>query len=138
MRSVATTTRTGSPTELGEKAIAKLLVQYSVPAIIACVATSLYNIIDSIFIGRGVGAVAIAGLAITLPLMNLLVAFCTLVTKFFRGVISGLFTTDKMLADMSASALIAFFISIVTLAIVLRRQCKQHNNNLLYTKSYHD
>lgn len=59
--------------------IAKLLVQYSVPAIIASVATSLYNIVDSIFIGRGVGAMAIAGLAITFPLMNLLVAFCTLV-----------------------------------------------------------
>ena len=41
--------------------------------------TSLYNIIDSIFIGHGVGALAISGLAITFPLMNLLVAFCTLV-----------------------------------------------------------
>lgn len=54
-------------------------MQYSVPAIIASVATSLYNIVDSIFIGRGVGAMAIAGLAITFPLMNLLTAFCTLI-----------------------------------------------------------
>ena len=38
-------------------------------------ATSLYNIVDSIFIGRGVGPMAIAGLAITFPLMNLVVAF---------------------------------------------------------------
>lgn len=68
-----------SPMELGERSIPRLLVQYSVPAIIASVATSLYNIIDSIFIGRGVGAMAIAGLAITFPLMNLIVAFCTLV-----------------------------------------------------------
>lgn len=64
---------------LGTKPIGKLLVQYSVPAIIASVATSLYNIVDSIFIGRGVGAMAIAGLAITFPLMNLVVAFCTLI-----------------------------------------------------------
>lgn len=42
-------------------------------------ATSLYNIIDSIFIGRGVGPMAIAGLAITFPLMNLVIAFCMLV-----------------------------------------------------------
>ena len=42
--------------------------------------TSLYNIIDSIFIGHGVGAMGIAGLAITFPLMNLVVAFCTLVS----------------------------------------------------------
>lgn len=68
-----------SPMQLGNTPIGKLLAQYSVPAIIASVATSLYNIIDSIFIGRGVGAMAIAGLAITFPLMNLIVAFCTLV-----------------------------------------------------------
>ena len=67
------------PTGLGSNKISKLLVQYSVPAIIASVATSLYNIIDSIFIGRGVGAMAIAGLAITFPLMNLVIAFCTLI-----------------------------------------------------------
>lgn len=65
--------------ELGSRSISRLLVQYSVPAIIASVATSLYNIVDSIFIGRGVGAMAIAGLAITFPLMNLVVAFCTLI-----------------------------------------------------------
>lgn len=68
-----------SAVDLGKMSIAKLLVQYSVPAIIASVATSLYNIVDSIFIGRGVGTMAIAGLAITFPLMNLIVAFCTLV-----------------------------------------------------------
>lgn len=64
---------------LGTLPVGKLLLQYSVPAIIASVAMSLYNIIDSIFIGRGVGAMAIAGLAITFPLMNLVVAFVTLI-----------------------------------------------------------
>ncbi|MDE6287214.1 MAG: MATE family efflux transporter, partial [Muribaculaceae bacterium] len=64
---------------LGTNSIGKLLVQYSVPAIIAAVATSLYNIVDSIFIGRGVGPMAISGLAITFPLMNLVVGFCTLI-----------------------------------------------------------
>lgn len=68
-----------TPMDLGSNSITKLLIQYSVPAIIASVATSLYNIIDSIFIGRGVGAMAIAGLAITFPLMNLVIAFCTLI-----------------------------------------------------------
>lgn len=51
-----------SPLTLGTKSISKLLVQYSVPAIIASVATSLYNIVDSIFIGQGVGPMAIADL----------------------------------------------------------------------------
>lgn len=70
---------TASPNTLGSSPIGKLLVQYSIPAIIASVATSLYNIVDSIFIGRGVGAMAISGLAITFPLMNLVIGFCMLV-----------------------------------------------------------
>ena len=61
--------------ELGTKPVGKLLLQYALPAIIAMVASSLYNMVDSIFIGQGVGALAIAGLAITFPFMNLTAAF---------------------------------------------------------------
>lgn len=68
-----------SPLTLGTRPIGRLLLQYSVPAVIASTVTSLYNIIDSIFIGRGVGAMAITGLAITFPLMNLVIAFCLLI-----------------------------------------------------------
>ncbi len=68
-----------SPQELGTRPIGRLLMQYSVPAIIASTVTSLYNIIDSIFIGRGVDALAISGLALTFPLMNLVIAFVTLI-----------------------------------------------------------
>lgn len=68
-----------SPHILGTESIGKLLLQYSIPAVIAMTITSLYNIIDSIFIGHGVGPMAIAGLAITFPLMNLVIAFCNLV-----------------------------------------------------------
>lgn len=50
-------------------------MKYALPAIITMTATSLYNIADSIFIGHGVGALAISGLAITFPLMNLAAAF---------------------------------------------------------------
>ena len=68
-----------TPTELGTERIGKLLMQYAVPAIIAMTASSLYNMVDSIFIGQGVGAMAISGLAITFPLMNLAAAFGSLV-----------------------------------------------------------
>ena len=68
------------PHILGKESIGKLLLQYSIPAIIGMTITSIYNIIDSIFIGHGVGPMAIAGLAISFPLMNLVVAFCTLVS----------------------------------------------------------
>jgi putative MATE family efflux protein len=61
--------------ELGIKPIAPLLLQYALPAIVAMVASSLYNMVDSIFIGQGVGALAISGLAITFPFMNLSAAF---------------------------------------------------------------
>ena len=53
--------------------------QYAIPAIIAMTASSLYNMVDSIFIGHGVGPMAISGLAITFPLMNLAAAFGSLV-----------------------------------------------------------
>ncbi len=69
-----------TPHTLGSEPIGKLLLRYSIPAIIGMTVTSLYNIIDSIFIGHGVGAMAIAGLAITFPMMNLVMAFCTLVS----------------------------------------------------------
>ncbi len=65
--------------ELGTKPIGALLMQYAVPAIIAMTASSLYNMVDSIFIGQGVGPMAIAGLAITFPLMNLSAAFGAMV-----------------------------------------------------------
>ena len=64
---------------LGTERIRKLLVQYALPAIIAMTASSLYNMVDSIFIGQGVGALAISGLALTFPLMNLSAAFGAMV-----------------------------------------------------------
>ncbi|GHT22810.1 MATE family efflux transporter [Bacteroidia bacterium] len=68
-----------SPLVLGVEPVSKLLAQYALPAIIAMTASSLYNMVDSIFIGHGVGHLAIAGLAITHPLMNLAAAFGSLV-----------------------------------------------------------
>jgi putative MATE family efflux protein len=68
-----------TPLSLGTEKIGKLLMRYAIPAIIAMTASSLYNITDSIFIGHGVGPLALSGLAITFPLMNLAAAFGTLV-----------------------------------------------------------
>ena len=67
------------PTELGTEKIGKLLKQYALPAIIAQIATSIYNMVDSIYIGQGMGPLAISGLAITFPLMNLSTAFGALI-----------------------------------------------------------
>ena len=67
------------PLELGTEKVGRLLMKYAGPAIIAMTASSLYNMIDSIFIGHGVGPLAISGLAVTFPLMNLSAAFGSLV-----------------------------------------------------------
>ena len=52
---------------------------YALPAVISQIIASIYNIVDRIFIGHGVGALAIAGLAITFPLMNIIHAFGSLI-----------------------------------------------------------
>ena len=65
--------------QLGNEPVGKLLWQYSLPAIVGIVVMSLYNIVDRIFIGQGVGSDAIAGLAITFPVMNLSTAVGTLI-----------------------------------------------------------
>ena len=71
----------GTPQDLGTERIGKLLLRYAVPAIIAMASMSLYNIIDSVFIGHaeGGGAMALAGLAIAMPLMNISAAFGSMV-----------------------------------------------------------
>ena len=70
-----------APTELGTKPVGALLRQYAIPGIIAMTASSLYNMVDSIFIGHipSVGSLSMAGLAVTFPLMNISTAFGTLV-----------------------------------------------------------
>ena len=64
---------------LGTEKVSKLLLRYSLPAITSMVIFSLYNIIDSIFIGHGVGPLGIAGIAVSFPIMNLTIAFSVLV-----------------------------------------------------------
>ena len=76
------------PTELGTESIGRLLRKYAIPAIIAMTASSLYNMIDSIFIGQGVGPLAISGLAVTFPLMNISAAFGSLVGVGASAIVS--------------------------------------------------
>lgn len=66
-------------TELETKGVGALLLMYALPSVVSQVISSVYNICDRIFIGHGVGALAIAGLAITMPVMNIIHAFGTLI-----------------------------------------------------------
>ncbi len=77
-----------SPLTLGSENIRKLLMRYAIPAIVAMTAASLYNMMDSIFIGHGVGSLGIAGLAVTFPFINLAAAFGSLVGVGASAVVS--------------------------------------------------
>ena len=101
------------PVELGTEPIGKLLKEYALPAIIAMTASSLYNMIDSIFIGQGVGALAISGLAVTFPLMNLSTAFGTLVG------IGGATILSILLGQKNYAAANKVLSNIVTLNIII-------------------
>lgn len=68
-----------TPTELGTERIGRLLFKYSLPAIIAMTASSLYNIVDSIFIGQFVGPLALGALTVAKPFMDVCAAFGSLV-----------------------------------------------------------
>ncbi|WP_105614244.1 MATE family efflux transporter [Vallitalea okinawensis] len=66
-------------TKLGQESITKLLLQFSIPAVIANMVNAIYNIVDRIFIGNYAGENALAGLTIAFPLMILIFAFASLV-----------------------------------------------------------
>ena len=116
-----------APTELGTEKIGKLLKMYAVPGIIAQTAASLYNMVDSIYIGHipGVGSAAISGLAVTFPLMNLATAMGTLVGVGATTLISVLLgqknydTARRVLSNvLSLNLIIGMLFSGVTLAFL--------------------
>ena len=124
---MASTSAGAAPTELGTERIGKLLKMYAVPGIIAQTAASLYNMVDSIYIGHipGVGADAISGLAVTFPLMNLSAAMGTLVGVGGMTLISVLLgqknydSAKKVLSNVFAlNLLIGILFSIVTLSFL--------------------
>jgi len=113
-----------APTELGTERIGTLLRKYAVPGIIAMVASSLYNMVDSIFIGHipDVGAYAISGLAVTFPLMNLGTALGTLVGVGGQTMVSVLLGrrdyegAQKVLGNVvSLNAILGILFSVVCL-----------------------
>ena len=113
-----------APTELGTERIGKLLKMYAVPGIIAQTAASLYNMVDSIYIGhiKDVGSYAISGLAVTFPLMNLSAALGTLVGVGAMTLISVLLgqknysTAAKVLSNvLTLNVVISILFTVVTL-----------------------
>ena len=113
-----------APLELGIEKIGTLLRKYAVPGIIAQTAASLYNMVDSIYIGHipDVGPYAISGLAVTFPLMNISIALGTLVGVGAMTLISILLgqknyqTAGKVLSNaLSLNVILGVVFTVVTL-----------------------
>ena len=116
-----------APIELGTESVGKLLKKYAVPGIIAMTASSLYNMVDSIFIGHipGEGSLALSGLAVTFPLMNLSAALGTLVGVGASTLVSVLLgqrnyeTANKVLAnEVSLNCIIGVLFAAVCLVFI--------------------
>ncbi|MEE3463823.1 MAG: MATE family efflux transporter, partial [Candidatus Cryptobacteroides sp.] len=115
------------PTKLGTQKISSLLISYAVPGIIAMIATSLYNVVDRAFIGHieEVGPLAISGLTVTFPLMNISAAFGTLVGVGGSTMISVLLgqknydVANKVLGNVvSLNVAVGLLFTILTLAVI--------------------
>lgn len=74
--------------ELGQEKIGKLLLKFSIPAIIGMLVNGLYNIVDRIFVGQGVGSLALSGIAISFPITLAIMAFGMLIGHGATAVIS--------------------------------------------------
>ncbi|WP_028856862.1 MATE family efflux transporter [Psychrilyobacter atlanticus] len=68
--------------------ISKLLMEFSIPAIVGSLVFALYNIVDRIFIGKGIGAYAMTGLSITFPIFTLYIAIGMLIGQGGGSIVS--------------------------------------------------
>lgn len=73
---------------IAKESIPKLLIKFSLPAVIGLLVNALYNIVDSIFVGRGVGEPALAGVTVCFPIVTIFVAFIMLVGMGATSLIS--------------------------------------------------
>ena len=101
--------------EMGTKSVGRLLVSFSIPAILGMVIVALNQIISSIYIGHGVGPMALAAMAVTFPVINLLMAFCQLIAVGCAALCSielGKKDMEKAHRMLGHSVLLEFLVSI--------------------------
>lgn len=107
---------------LGEYPVGKLLLEFSIPAIVAMIANALYNVVDSIFVGRGVGPLALTAVTIALPIMVVLMAFGMLIGIGATAMISlklGQQKRDEAEQILGTAFAMSFFLGIVITAVLL-------------------
>lgn len=103
---------------LESQPIGKLLLSYALPAVVGMVAASLYNIVDRIFIGQGVGAMAISGLTLTFPLMAVVTAVGTLVgvgAAARTSILLGMKKVERAKNILGNAVVLTFILSAITI-----------------------
>ncbi len=108
--------------ELGSQGITKLLIKFSTPAIIGMVTNALYNLVDTIVVGRGVGTSAIAGLAISFPIQMLALALGQTVGIGAASIVSrslGAGDREKAYKAAGNSFLTAIVLGVILMAVGL-------------------
>lgn len=109
--------------QLGEEKVSRLLFKFSIPAIVGMLVNALYNVVDRIFIGNGVGSLGIAGITIAFPVMLVMMAFAMLVGIGANSLVSiRLGQNRKEEAEVifgnAITLLIVFSITITVLGLV--------------------
>lgn len=106
--------------QMSSGSIAKLLLKYSLPAIIGMLVNALYNIVDSIFVGQGVGELALAGTTVSFPIIIILMAFIMLIAMGATALISIRLGENKEeeAEKIVGNSLTLFFIVGITLTIL--------------------
>ncbi len=108
--------------DLGSKKISSLLSKLAIPATIGIVSASLYNILDTIFIGRGVGTLAIAALGIVFPMWMIVMSLAQLIGMGSGSVLSrslGKKDYEKSYTVAGNSFFLVFLIGIISTAVVM-------------------
>lgn len=132
---------------LGDAPIGKLLLQYSIPAIIGMVVNALYNIVDRMFIGNipDIGSLAITGVGITMPIMTIVLAFGMLIGIGTTANISlnlgkgNITTAEKLLGNAFTLSIIvglAIAITGTIFANPILNLFGASENTLFYAKEY--
>ncbi|CAH2212608.1 MATE family efflux transporter [Tepidibacter aestuarii] len=123
----------------------KLLLKFSIPAIIGMLVNALYNIADGIFIGKGVGALALGGVTIAMPIMLVMMSIALMVgvgasasisRRIGEGNIEG---AEKLLGEAVALNLIINFIFTIIIFVFMDKiliMCGATPNIFFYAKEY--
>lgn len=106
--------------EMATTSIPKLLMRFSLPAIIALLVNALYNVVDSIFVGRGVGELALAGVSVSFPIITTIIAFVMLIGMGGTALIS-IYLGEKKEEEaerVMANAFVMLVIVSVTIGVI--------------------